>query len=121
LVTRRSSDALAIDDPDVVNAVRFIGENVSHPIEVRHVVEAVLISRRALERRFQHALNRTIQEEIRTARIGRAKMLLADEAIPIDQVARRSGFVSAGAMVAMFRRVTGTTPAAYRAALHGAK
>lgn len=121
LVTRRSSDALAIDDPDVVNAVRFIGENASQPIEVRHVVEAVLISRRALERRFQQALNRTIQEEIRMARIGRAKMLLADEAIPLEQVAQMAGFVSAGALVAMFRRMTGTTPTAYRAAVNGAK
>jgi LacI family transcriptional regulator len=117
LVTRQSSDALAIDDPDVVTAVRFIAERAAMPIEVRNVVDAVPLSRRVLERRFKEKLNRSIQEEIRLAHIARAKDLLIDESIPLDRVARMSGFPSAKTLGAIFRRVTGTTPTAHRAAI----
>jgi LacI family transcriptional regulator len=114
LVVRRSSDVLAINDADVVSALRFIADRAMSPIEVRDVVNASFLSRRTLERRFQNALHRTIQQEIHLGHIARAKALLEDETIPLGRVAEMSGFVSLKAMQSVFRRIVGTTPAALR-------
>jgi LacI family transcriptional regulator len=117
LITRRSSDSLAISDPDVVTAIRYIAENAHQRIEVRHVVDAVPVSRRMLERRFRRAVDRSIQKEIRLAHIERAKMLLADGSLSLSEVARMSGFDSAKSMGEIFQHATGKPPRAYRAAI----
>ena len=74
VVTRQSSDVLAVEDVDVVAAVRFIRAQAQRPIGVSDVLEAVVVSRRSLERRFRSAiLGRGLGEEIRRVRLDRAK------------------------------------------------
>lgn len=114
LIRRRSSDMLAIEDADVVAAMRFIAERATEGIKVEQVVEAVAVSRRALERRFRSWLRRSILDEIHAVRMARAKVLLADPSIPMRRVADVSGFKSAKALSTIFRRITGVTPSAYR-------
>lgn len=114
VVTRRSSDVLAVADPVVVDAMRFIHENASRPIGVNDVVDAVPASRRVLERRFKAALGRTVGEQIGQARIDRAKQLLVASDVPTPHVAAKSGFNYVQQFNTMFKRVTGMTPIAYR-------
>jgi LacI family transcriptional regulator len=114
LIVRRSSSTTAIDDSDVANAVRFINEHATNGIGVRHVVDAVPLSRRTLERRFHDALHHSILQEIRAVQVQRAKLLLVDETIPLPTVAKVSGFSSVKAMQNLFRRMVGITPTKYR-------
>ena len=118
VVTRRSSDVLAISDTTVAQAVRFIYEHASEPIGVDDVANAVPASRRVLERRFRAILNRTIGEQIGNARIDRAQELLvhSDAAPPV--VAQRCGFRYVQQFHMMFKRFTGVTPVAYRRQFH---
>ena len=53
VVTRQSSDVLAVEDPLVVRAVRFIRERACRGIKVADVLDAVGCSRSVLERRFR--------------------------------------------------------------------
>ncbi|MHB1556363.1 MAG: XylR family transcriptional regulator [Isosphaeraceae bacterium] len=114
VVTRPSSDILAIDDEDVAAAVRFIRTNAHMPIGVAAVLDAVAASRRSLERRFVKALGRGVAEEIRRVRLERARALLADTELPIAQIAGHSGFSEAKHLSTVFRRETGLTPTEYR-------
>lgn len=114
LITRRSSDVLAIADSDVATAMRFIADNATAGINVARVVEEVQTSRRLLEYRFRDVLHRTILQEIRSAQIQRAKLLLADPNISLPRVAQLCGFSSAKALSKIFHRVAGATPSAYR-------
>lgn len=114
VVTRRSSDVLAIEDGDVAAAVRFIRAHALGPIGVPDVLEAVPASRRSLERRFRGALGRGLGQEIRRVRIEKAKGLLSGSEMPIAQVATNSGFSEAKHLSTMFRRETGLTPTEYR-------
>lgn len=117
LITRRSSDAFAIDDSEVVAAMHFIAEHAADGIHVDQVVEAALLSRRALERRFRRALRRSILDEIRSVQTERAKMLMGDSALSLQRVAQLAGFRSAKAMIPIFRRFAGKTPSEYRNSL----
>ena len=118
VVTRHSSDVLAISDPTVAQAVRFIYEHAGEPIGVDDVVNAVPASRRVLERRFRTILNHTIGEQIGNARIDRAKELLVHSDVPTPVVALRSGFRYVQQFNMMFKRFTGVTPVAYRRQFH---
>jgi LacI family transcriptional regulator len=119
VVARQSSDVLALDDPEVAAAVRFIREHSHTSIGVKDVLRAVTISRRSLERRFQAALDRTVWEEIRRAHLERAKSLLAGTAMPMWAVAEQAGFSDPRQLSVVFRQETGLTPTAYRGRVRG--
>ena len=70
VVTRRSTDIVALDDPVVASALHFIHDHAGRPIGVDDVVERVLISRRALEIRFKKVTGRTLLAELRRVRLG---------------------------------------------------
>jgi len=114
IVTRRSSDALAIDDADVAAAFRFIGSHACEGIRASDVVEAVAISRTALMGRFKAVLGRTIHAEIQRVQIDHVRQLMATTDLPLNRVALQTGFRYLQQMIAAFRRHTGQTPGEYR-------
>jgi LacI family transcriptional regulator len=117
LITRQSSDIMVSNDPDVALALQFISKHAAAGISVNDVVDAVALSRRSLEHRFQASLNRSIMDIIRTVQIQRSKRLLGDEDMPLPRVAKSSGFTSAKSLREIFHRMTGMTPSAYRSAM----
>lgn len=114
ITTRRSSDALAFDDPALVKALRFIRAHAKRPITVTDVAAQAGLSRRVLERRFESALGRTPAAEIRRLRLEQAKTLLETTDLPVPDVAEQSGFGSPEYLAAVFRRDVGLTPLKYR-------
>ena len=114
MVTRRSTDIVAFDDPEVAAALHFLHDHAGEPIAVGDVVEHLLISRRSLEMRFRKAVGRTIHEELQRVRLERAKRLLLETDLPIPSVAEAAGFASPSYLGQVFRRTFGVTPARYR-------
>ena len=114
IVTRQSTDTLAIGDPLLVQAIGFIREHATEPIHVEDVLRAVPLSRRSLERAFQELLGRSPAQEIRRVRLERAKHLLSTTDLAIPRVARASGFGTGEYLAKTFRQATGMTPLKYR-------
>ncbi len=114
VMTRQSSDVLAIEDEDVATAVRFIRNHAFKSMGVADVLAAVATSRRSLERRFRKAFRRGVSEEIRRVRMERAAALLSGTEMPIAQVASNSGFSEAKHLSTVFRRESGLTPTEFR-------
>jgi LacI family transcriptional regulator len=114
VVMRQSTDIIAIDDPDLAAAIRFIRHYACRGIDVSAVARAVSLSRRGLERRFRQFLGRTPKDEILRVQIDQAKILLTDSFFPIESVAKKSGFAAFRHFAEVFRRETGRTPRAYR-------
>jgi len=114
IVTRRSSDILAVEDPDLAAAVRLINEHACDPLSVPDILEEVPVGRRALERRFKKVLGRTIQSEIMRVRLARAQQLLIETDLNHDQIAARCGFPHAPHFGTVFRKHFGITPATFR-------
>jgi LacI family transcriptional regulator len=115
VVTRRSTDTLASEDPIVNRAVAFIREHGGRGIQVPDVIAHVKTSRASLEPRMKRILGRTIHQEIQRVQLERVKELLVGSAVPIKQVARDTGFSCVQYLTRVFRAVTGETPARYRA------
>lgn len=114
VVTRRSSDALAIDDEEVAAAVRFIRGNACEGILVPDVVRELAVSRTTLEVRFRAVMGRTVGEEIRRVQFERARRLAADTNLPFKQVAVQAGVGSVQYLNALFQTRLGMSPGEYR-------
>jgi LacI family transcriptional regulator len=115
VVTRQSTDVLAVTDPDLVTAVNFMREHISEPFAVEDVLQHVALQRRAFERKFREALGRSPAQEIRRMRIARAKTLLTgDNQMKMESIAQHCGFSSAVQFFAAFHQATGMTPTDYR-------
>jgi LacI family transcriptional regulator len=114
VVTRRSTDVLAIEDPDVAAAMAYIHDNSCRPIRIADVVAAVGVSRSTLETKFKSVTGRTIHNEIRRLQIDCARSLLATTDMPIKQIAAIAGFAHIHYMTTIFHQHTGWTPAEYR-------
>jgi LacI family transcriptional regulator len=113
VVTRQSTDVLAVEDAEVAAALRHIHDHATEGLSVKQMLEAVPINRRTLERRFVSVLGHTPLEEIRRVRLERAKVLLQTD-LPIYDIAVRAGFATPEYLATTFLQAMGTTPTAYR-------
>jgi len=114
VVTRQSSDVLAVKDPNVSKAIRFIQENAYRDIDGAAVARAGGQSRRALEKKFRAVAGRTPMEEVQTIRLRRIKELLVDTDLVLSDLAEQCGFKYHEYMSRFFKKHTGMTPGAYR-------
>jgi LacI family transcriptional regulator len=114
IVARESTDVINIDDAEVVQAVRFIRNRSSEPLQVDDVMDHVPLSRRSLERKFRTLVGHSISDEIRRAHIERAKHLLLTTDMAMPQIAAASGFTSATRLGIVFLREVGQPPTEYR-------
>jgi LacI family transcriptional regulator len=116
VVTRQSTDVLAIDDHNVAQAMTFIRQRACDGIGVPQVVGAAGISRSGLETRFNKVLGYTIRTAIRRTQLERARHLVSETDVPLKQVASQTGFKSVQHMTTLFVQAFGDTPARHRRA-----
>jgi len=115
ILTRQSTDTLAISDPAVARALSFIRRHAPlQNLRVGDVLRHVSLSRRALEHRFTQHVGRTPHQEITRVRIDHIATLLRETELSVHEIARRSGFDYPEYLAATFRRETGLTPTQYR-------
>jgi len=114
VVTRRSTEMIAIDDPEVAEAVGFIHDHATEFIQVDDVVRHVAISRRNLETRFRKLVGRTPHAELQRIRLQRAIRFLQETDLSIPEIAEAIGYTTPSYFIQVFRKELGTTPARYR-------
>ncbi len=120
VIARASTGTLAVEDEQVAAALRMVQQRFTDPqLQVADLLAGQPVSRRAFERRFFEAVDRTPAEHIRHVRLRRAQELLADVRMPLEQVATASGFSSARLLGVIFRRHMGISPQAYRRQCYG--
>ena len=114
IITRHSTDTLAITDKKMVKALTYIRVNFRYPIQVEDIAKASGTARRALERKFTALLNRSPGDELRIQRLNHAKKLLAETDMLISEVSEQSGFMSAQYMAYVFKSECNMTALQYR-------
>lgn len=114
VVVRRSTDRLAIEDPEVLKAIQFIRDNSSRLIQVGDVVNVTTLSQRTLHNRFTTALGHSIVKEINRQRALHIAGLLTDTNWSLSRIAWKLGYLDDSHLVRFFRREMGEPPGAYR-------
>ena len=114
ITTRHSTDLVAIDDPTISAAIRFIQTHALNGINVNDVLDAVPLSRTLLERKFQQYVQRSPYEMIQQIRFQHAQELLLKTEDSIADIAQQCGFLTAEYFSATFKKRTGQSPRSYR-------
>jgi LacI family transcriptional regulator len=114
IVTRLSSDVLAVADERIGLALRLIRDQAPAGVRIDGIARQVGLSRSVLQRRFRSLLHRSIHQEILNVRITHARELLATTELSLAAVAERAGFKHQEYLGAVFRSRVGKTPAQVR-------
>ena len=114
VVTRPSSDILAVHDKNVALALSFIRENATKGIAVEQVLKHAFVSRSQLEKRFRHFIGRSPQAEIRRVQVAKIRQLLLETDFPLKKIAELTGFEHVEYLSVVFKRLSGESPGEYR-------
>lgn len=114
VAVRQSTDMLALDDPAIVAALRFIRRHGRGNIGVQEVVDQTGLSRRLLEQRFRRLVGHSIHSEIQRVRVDLVTRMLLETYMPIAEIAETMQFTDVAHLARFFRRETGCSPTQYR-------
>jgi LacI family transcriptional regulator len=114
VVTRQSTDVLAVSDPQLSVAVRFIREHACERIGVADVCKVAAMSRTRFERRFRKLLGCAPYEQILKVRLAKARELLALTNLTLAEISERTGFSTPDYFSAALRKHLKTSPSALR-------
>lgn len=101
-------------DPRVREVVRYITQNLHHPLSVEGLAQQVHLSAVHLSQLFRRQMGQPIMRFVEAQRIGRARELLQTTQLPIKQVASMTGFENPLHFSTRFRLNTGRSPRQYR-------
>ena len=114
VVERASSTLLPTGDATVKAALSYIRQNARQGIGAVDVARQAACSRRTLEARFRKLMGHSILDEIHRIRVGHARHLLMETALPISRVSSECGFNSVVRFIAVFTELAGEAPKSYR-------
>lgn len=113
-VPRASTYTTPAADHTIALALNYIHEKSDEPLGVREIAARVGMSRRTLERKFEKHVGWSIATAIRRAHIERAKQLLIDTDISLEEIAEASGLKYVRQLRIAFVRETGGSPSQFR-------
>lgn len=114
VVMRRSSDVVAVADPGVARAIRYVREHACERINVHTLATIAGMSARALQRKFSEQVGRSPLQEIQEMRLRRVRQLLLETDLVLPQVAELAGFRYQEYLVRFFKKHTGMSPGTFR-------
>jgi LacI family transcriptional regulator len=114
IVTRRSTDVLAISDRAIASVVRHIRDHACEGLSVANLVHVAALSRSVFEHRFRKLVGRSPKAEIMRVQLQRAKQLLTESDMTLTGIADKCGFKYPEYFSAVFRLKTGITPGGFR-------
>jgi LacI family transcriptional regulator len=114
ITLRRSTDTMAVNHPEVRQALLFLRENFHRGIGTQEVAAAARLSRRGLEKAFKQHLNRSVHDEVKRLRLHQVKQLLLHTDLSVIDIAIQTGFTHAQHLNNVFKKAVGMTPIAFR-------
>ncbi len=94
--------------------IQIFRENLSHPISMDEIGQQLFISTPQLIRRFKKETGMTPYAYLLKLRLSRAQLMLQYTDLPVEIIARETGFSSASHFAYRFRLSRGMTPTAFR-------
>jgi LacI family transcriptional regulator len=114
VAVRQSTDVVAVPDPKMAAAIRFMRDHACEGIGVGDVLEAIPMARSLFERGLKRLLGCTPHEHLVRVRLERVKSLLATTDLTLAHIAERAGFKHVEYLSVAFKRLTGLTPSRWR-------
>lgn len=118
VITRRSTELVAIQDPVLRRCMHFLQQRYQEPVNITVMCDELRLSRRMVERKFAQKLQLTPWQMLTRLRIDAAKKRLQESALPIAHIAELSGFGDSERLAVAFKKATGMRPSDLRKSTH---
>lgn len=119
VITRPSTDVLAIEDKNVATALAVIRAQACSGLTVAEVLKQSFSSRSQLEKKFRRYIGRSPQAEIRRVQVAKIRQLLVETDLPLKKIAEFTGFEHVEYLCVVFKRIVGEPPGAFRKRMQG--
>ncbi|WP_416046952.1 helix-turn-helix domain-containing protein [Cupriavidus basilensis] len=96
------------------NAARWLHENFERPISVADVARIASMSERHFLRCFKLQMGTLPSDYLFQVRLSMATRLLTETELPVDKIARRSGFSNGDRLAKIFRKRLSVSPIEFR-------
>lgn len=115
IVTRQSTDVLAVEHRPLASAIQFIWRNYADPaLSVERIAEGVGMTRQGLDKACHQHLGRSVSRELKRVRLDRAQTLLRETRLGLEAIAKACGYSRAQVVRETILRATGLPPLRYR-------
>lgn len=114
LITRKSSDLMAINHEGIARSLKYLWANCNKPIGVDDLAKAAGMSRSAFHRAFIQRIGRPPGNELHRVRIENVKNLLSQSKMKLEEIAERSGYQSVNSFCVAFKQTTGMSAKQYQ-------
>jgi len=98
----------------ISKSIAYIHQNYDRNIQAKDIAEAVNLHHGYLHRIFRAQTGRTLTEYLTELRLSKAKMLLTETDVPIEDICDYIGVGSRQYFHALFKKHTNVTPVQYR-------
>ncbi|MBQ3392191.1 MAG: helix-turn-helix domain-containing protein [Lachnospiraceae bacterium] len=100
--------------PAIQEAISYMYAHYGSPLQINEIADHAALSRPYFSRRFTKETGRSPYDYLAQIRINAAKEMLAEQDLPIAEIAERCGFTGPSHFSSFFREKTGQTPAGFR-------
>jgi len=114
IVSKRSTDTLAVSEPRLANAVNFFLHNFMKMISVDDAAHKAGLSGKILTRLFHQHFQTSPGKFLTQLRMNRIKHLLDTTDLALSAIAKQTGYGSDMSLSLAFKREYGVTPGEYR-------
>jgi transcriptional regulator GlxA family with amidase domain len=104
---------------DIGAIIALMESNIEAPLSIGEIARVLGISQKKLERRVRRILNTTPVGYYQHVRLSAARSMVMETAMPVSEIAVRSGYCSASALTRAFARHFDLTPSDLRRRLQG--
>ena len=111
------TERIYLSPPKLKRVIEFIEANLQESIGLDDLAQAAGLSANHFLRVFKLATGETPYHFLRARRLERARQLLADNAMPLAELALECGFANQAHFTAAFSREVGISPGRYRRAV----
>lgn len=109
------TDRSALENPTIMKQIlREIQDSYTEDVTLNSLAEKYNISVSRLSTRMKENLGMSFTKYLTSRRVQRAKELLADESLSIEQIAEMVGYRDYFYFIRVFKKATGVSPSVYR-------
>lgn len=103
-----------LNQDEFAEVLAYIDENLSDKLSLSDLAEKSCMSIPSFSRKFKERIGKTLIQYLNERRIEKAKILLENKNLSLEQVAEEAGFSNANYLIRVFKKVTGQTIGEYR-------
>ena len=101
-------------DEDIQRALNYIHTNLSVSLSIQEIAKNANVSKSVLYRRFHSCFGCTVSQYINKQRIDKAKELLKQGKLSVEDVSQQAGFSDHAYFSRIFKKETGLSPMKYK-------